>query len=212
MMRFAFFCLVTSVLLSGLVTVCNASLVTVTFEWPLDIVDPPLTSRFSPDDLMQVSITYESSEPDTNSDPYVGAYDCIQSFSVFVDSSIDYTATATDGLWTIRNDWPPPLYPPPYSDQASVNIIAHLQHDLFAAVGLCVAVMVYVSINPGQDPGIVIGFTANHYAINECQFLLHLFQCLYTAIDHYVQFRFFTFKTMHIVILERRDFAVLFGA
>ena len=107
-MRSLLFCLVAAVLLSVPAGVCKAGPVTVTFEGPLDYVSSVLAGRFSLGDLMQVSITYESSWPDGNSNSYSGFYECIQSFSVFVDSTDDYTATATDGWWTINNDFPPP--------------------------------------------------------------------------------------------------------
>jgi len=125
-MRYLLFCLVTAALLPGIVTVCNADLVTVTFEGPLEVVNPPLESRFSLGDLMQVSITYESSEPDSYVGPNpdnTGLYNCIQSFNFFVDSAVDYTASATGGQWTVKNDL---IVGSPY-DHVSTGVLAHLE-------------------------------------------------------------------------------------
>ena len=126
-MRLLSICLAVVVLLPALTTVCNAELIEVTFEGNLTFVSssPPLATRFSLGDLMQVSIIYESSCPDERPlDSNTGVYDCIQSFSVSVDSTIPYSATSTTGRWGTRYDyfsydailaylWAPGTMPPP---------------------------------------------------------------------------------------------------
>ena len=106
MMRSLLFWLVATVSWFGLATICEAVPVIVTFGGPLDEVSSALAGRFSLGDRMQVSITYESSWPDGHPDPDTGWYECVLAFSALVDSTMGYTATATDGWWNINNDFP----------------------------------------------------------------------------------------------------------
>jgi hypothetical protein len=95
-------------LLAVVLLVCagaRGELITVTFDGALDNVDTSLSGRFAVGDLMHVSITYESTTPDTwwSTLPGQGYYPAITAFEVSVNG---YTATATSGYFAVFDNYP----------------------------------------------------------------------------------------------------------
>ena len=114
-MRLKSSCLTAVIFLLCLVTVCNAGLYEATFEGYLDGISgvPEMTDRFSHGDLMRATILYQAPSLDSNTDPTRGYYtDSIQSLTVFIGSTVPYTATATNGRWQVNNNLPNDPSPP----------------------------------------------------------------------------------------------------
>jgi len=90
-------------LVGALGAAAQAMPVIMTFDGPLTHVDSSVADRFGVGDLMHVSITFESTTPDGVPElSYVGYYyPAVTAFSLSVAG---YSATATNGYFTIYND------------------------------------------------------------------------------------------------------------
>jgi hypothetical protein len=85
----------------------QGELVTVTFDGLVSYRHLSVSSRFNEDDLMHVSITYESTTPDPwwSIPTTMGYYPAITAFSLSVASDTPYTASATSGYFALYNDY-----------------------------------------------------------------------------------------------------------